>query len=62
MFLSQCSLKYTFNIIPFLLIFHEKKGDERYENIQNRKGVTRAEQDLRVPCVSHLQINENTRR
>ena len=45
MFVSQCSLKYTFKIIPFLLIFHEKKKrDERYGNIQNRKGVARAEQ------------------
>ena len=28
MFLSQCSSKYTFNIIPFLRIFHEKKKRE----------------------------------
>ena len=27
MFLSQCSSKYTFNIIPFLRIFHEKKRE-----------------------------------
>ena len=47
MFLSQCSSKYTFNnIIPFLRIFHEKKKkrDEKYGNIQNRKGVARVEQ------------------
>ena len=47
MFVSQCSLKYTFKIIPFLLIFHEKKKrDERYGNVQNRKGVARAEQGV----------------
>ena len=68
MFLSQCSSKYTFNIIPFLRIFHEKKKrDEKYGNIQNRKGVARVEQGQLMMISESLvrvigKFNENTRR
>ena len=66
--ISKCSLKYMFEIIPFLLIFHEqKKRDERYGNIQNRKGVARAEQGQLMMILESLvwiigKFNENTRR
>ena len=57
-----------FKIIPFLLIFHEqKKRDERYGNIQNLKGVARAEQGQLMMILESLvwiigKFNENTRR
>ena len=40
------NIHYFNNIIPFLRIFHakKKKRDEKYGNIQNRKGVARVEQ------------------
>ena len=58
-----------FKIIPFLRIFHEKKKkrDEKYGNIQNRKGVARVEQGQLMMISESLvrvigKFNENTRR
>ena len=38
MFLSQCSLKYTFNIIPFFSSFMKKKETKGMEISRTEKG------------------------